>query len=157
MLGVIVRLALEEPEPLERTQLNMPKVQVKSKVEIDFDEVLNGVAQLKSNELEQFAERVITLRAQHRAPSLPEDEARLLQQINAGLPPELWQRYEELNARLHEETITPEEHAELLELIDKIELADAERMRHLLELARLRNVSVETLMDQLELRRRNYA
>ena len=135
----------------------MPKVQVKSKVEIDFDEMLNGIAQLRLNELEQFAERVITLRAQRRVPSLPGLEAELLQQINNGLPPELWQRYEELNARLHEETITPAEHTEFLELIDKIELADAERMRHLLELARLRDVSVETLMEQLGLRRHSYA
>lgn len=135
----------------------MPKVQVKSKVEIDFDEVLNGIAQLRLNELEQFADRVITLRAQRRAPSLPGVEAELLQQINSGPPPELWERYEALNARLHEETITPAEHTEFLELIDKIELADAERMRHLLELARLREVAVETLMEQLGLRQHSYA
>jgi hypothetical protein len=135
----------------------MPKVQVKSKIEIDFDEVLNGVAQLKINELEQFADRVIALRARRRAPSLSGDEAQLLQKINAGLPTEVWRRYEELNAKLHEETITPEEHTELLELIDKIELADAERMKHLIELAQLRNVSVEMLMDQLGLRRNTYA
>jgi len=134
----------------------MPKVQVKSKVEIDFDEVLNGVAQLRLNELEQFADRVITLRAQRRAPSLPRVEAELLQQINNGPPPELWQRYEELNVQLHEETITLAEHTEFLELIDIIELADAARMRHLLELARLRAVSVETLMEQLGLRRHSH-
>ena len=135
----------------------MLKVQVKSKVEIDFDEMFNGIAQLRLSELEQFADRVITLRAQRRAPSLPAGEAELLQQINNGLPPELWQRYEELNARLHEETITEAEHQEFLALIDQIELADAERLRHLLELARLRNVAVETLIEQLGLRRHGYA
>lgn len=74
---------------------------------------------------------------------MPKNEAELLQKINQGLPPEV--RYAELNAKLHEETITPEEHQELLQLVDRIELADAERLQHLIELARIRNVSVEAL------------
>jgi hypothetical protein len=79
------------------------------------------------------------------------NEAELLQKINQGLPPEVRKRYDELNAKLHEETITPEEHQELLQLVDRIELADAERLQHLIELARIRNVSVDTLMNQLEM------
>ena len=128
----------------------MPIVQVTSRVEIDFDEVLNGVARLGMNELEQFADKVIALQAQRRARSLPKNETELLQKINQGLPPEVRKRYEELNAKLHEETITPEEHQEFLQLVDRIELADAERMQHLIELARLRNISVDTLMNQLD-------
>jgi hypothetical protein len=62
-------------------------------------------------------------------------------------------RYDELNDKLHEESITPEERAELLSLIDRIELADAERLQCLIELAQLRQISVETLMEQLGLRR----
>jgi len=76
---------------------------------------------------------------------LPKNEAELLQKISQGLPVEVRKRYEELNAKLHEETIAPEEHQELRQLVDHIELADAERLRHLIELARIRNVSVEAL------------
>lgn len=135
----------------------MPKVQLKPRIELDFEEVLNGVAQLKSNELEQFADQILALRAQRRAPALPKPEAELMQNINQGLPADQWQRYEQLNDKLHEETITSEEHVELLKLIDQIELADAERMRLLLELAQLRCLTVETLMDQLGLRRTKHA
>ena len=53
-----------------------------------------------------------------------------------------------LNEKLHEETITPDEHREFLGLVDQIELADAERLYRLIKLAQLRNVPVETLMDQ---------
>jgi hypothetical protein len=84
---------------------------------------------------------------------LPKSEADLLQKINQGLPPEVRKRYEVLNAKLHEETIAPEEHQELLQLIDRTELADAERLQHLIELAHIRNVSVDTLMNQLDIRR----
>jgi hypothetical protein len=57
------------------------------------------------------------------------------------------------NAKLHEETITPAEREEFLQLTDQIEQADAERLRHLIALAQVRQVSVDTLMDQLGIRR----
>ncbi len=82
---------------------------------------------------------------------MPKTEVELLQKISQRLPPEVRKRYDELNAKLHEETITPEEHQELLQLVDRVELADAERLQHLIELARIRNVSVDTLMNQLEM------
>jgi hypothetical protein len=81
----------------------------------------------------------------------------LLQQINRGVSAEVRQRYEDLNDKLHDETITPDEHQELLKLIEQIELADAERMRHLIDLAQLRQVSLDTLLDQLGIRRPTYA
>jgi hypothetical protein len=135
----------------------MPKVQVTSQIEIDLDEVLQGLARLGSKELEQFVEKVIALQAQRRAPSLPKDETELLQQINRGLPADVRQRYDALNAKLHDETITPEEHEELLTLIDRLELADAERMQRLVALAQIRGVLVDTLMEQLGIRRTTYA
>lgn len=133
----------------------MPTVEVRSKVSLD--ELLNGVAQLDTPELEQFISKVLTLRARRAAPSLPEEEARLLQKINQGLPPAVQQRYDELTAKRRAETLTPQEHQELLALIDRIEQADAERVQSLAELARLRNVTVTTLMAQLGIRRPAYA
>ena len=127
----------------------MPKVHVTSQIEIDLDEVLQGLARLGTKELEQFVDKVIALQAQRRAPSLPQNETELLQQINRGLPADIRQRYDALNAKLHDETITPQEHEELLTLIDRIELADAERMQRLIALARLRDMSVDTLIEQL--------
>jgi hypothetical protein len=95
---------------------HVPTVQVTSRIEIDFEEVLQGMARLQMQDLERFVDRVIALQAQRRAPSLPKQEAELLQKINQGLPIEVRRRYAELNDKLHEETITPEEHQELLQL-----------------------------------------
>lgn len=131
----------------------MLKVQVTSQIEIDLDEVLKSVAQLEPNELEQVVNQFIALQARRRAVSLSTIETNLLQQINQGLPSTIRPRYEELNAKLHEETITPAEHKELLQLIDQIEQTDAERLRRLIALAQVRQVSVDTLMDQLGIRR----
>jgi hypothetical protein len=131
----------------------MLKVQVTSQIEIDLDDVLKSVAQLESKELEQVVNQFLALQARRRAASLSPAETDLLQRINQGLPPAIRARYEELNAKLYEETITPAEHEEFLQLSDQIEQADAERLRHLIALAQLRQVSLDTLMDQLGIRR----
>jgi hypothetical protein len=130
----------------------MPKVQVTSHIEIDVDDMLKGVAQLESDELEQIVNKLLALQAQQRAVSLSQTETDLLQQINKGLPPTVRGRYDELAVKLHEETITPAEHEDLLRLIDQIEQADVEHLRCVIVLAQLRGVSVDTLMDQLGIR-----
>ncbi len=133
----------------------MPTIEVRSQVSLD--ELLSGVAQLETPELERFVFQVLTLRAQRVAPGLPQEEAGLLEQINQGLSPEAQQRYDNLTAKRRAETLTAEEHQELLILIDRIEGADAERAQSLSELARLRKVSVTTLMDALGIRPPDYA
>jgi hypothetical protein len=85
----------------------------------------------------------------HRPPHLPEAEAYLLQQINQGLPQEMWQRYHELLDKRRAEILTPDEQAALIALSDQIEDANAHRIEHLVELARLRQTSLGTLMQQL--------
>ena len=125
--------------------------------EPNVDQLLQSVARLGNQELEQFTDRFLMLRARRRAPSLPKREAELLQLINRGLSPEKWQRYNDLNDALSAENITGEEHQELLGLIEQVEQFDAERLRHLIELAQLRQLSLDELMDQLGIRRPNYA
>ncbi len=75
--------------------------------------------------------------------------AKLLQKINERLPPADQERYDALALKLPEETLDREEQKELLELVDRIEHADAERVRALSRLAQLRGVSVEALMADL--------
>lgn len=87
-------------------------------------------------------------------PHVSREEAELLQKINAGLPEEVWQRYRALIGKRRAETLTPEEHTELIALSDQIEEANARRIEHLAELARLRNTSLEDLMQQLEIKPR---
>lgn len=133
----------------------MPTIEVRSHVSLD--ELLTGVAQLETPELERFVSQVLTLRAQRVAPCLPQEEARLLERINQALLPEAQQRYDDLTTKRQEEMLTCEEHQELLALIDRIEQADAERAQNLSELARLRQVSVATLMDTLGIHHPDHA
>jgi hypothetical protein len=88
---------------------------------------------------------------------MTEDESQLLQGINRGLPESSWQRYHQLAAARRAETLTEPEHAELMTLTDQIELAHAERLAKLVQLARLRKVDVDDLMEELGIRDPGYA
>ncbi len=127
----------------------MTSVQITSQVSIGLDQLLNGVSQLETTDLEQFVGQVSSLLAQRKAPSLPRRETELLEQINQGLPENIQSRYDELQIKLHHETITPEEHQELLSLIDPVEQVTVDRLRSLIELSQLRQVSLDELMTQL--------
>lgn len=127
----------------------MTSVQVTSQINIELDQLLNGVAQLETDELEEFVAQVSLLLARRKVANLPQPEAALLQQINQGLPVDVQRRYSELKAKQHAETLTLENHEELLALIDAVEQADGDRLQHLIELAQLRQVPLRELMHQL--------
>ena len=82
-------------------------------------------------------------------PSLSSEESRLIDQINRGLSEAEWQRYRELIRRRQAEQITDAEFSELAATTDRIEELAVQRLKHLSELARLRNTTVPKLMEQL--------
>jgi len=132
---------------------------------------INITPELKSQLREQAAkqgldasEYVVSALQEHlretqtrHAPRVSETEAQLLQQINQGLPPELWQRYNALLDKRRAETLTPDEQAALIALSDQIEAFNARRIEHLIELARLRQTSLPALMEQLGIKPPAYA
>ncbi len=125
----------------------MASVEVRSQVSLE--QLVEGMAHLDPRELERLIVQLLTLRAQRLAPNLAEKEAGLLEKINQGLSPVAQQRYDELTAKRRAETLSREEHRELLASIDRIERADADRVQALIGLAQLRQVSVEALMAEL--------
>jgi hypothetical protein len=82
-------------------------------------------------------------------PRLSDAEAALLQEINRGLSIGDWKRYSALKEKRRAETLTPEEQAELISFSDRMEELNVQRMERLVQLARLRNTSVQALMDEL--------
>jgi hypothetical protein len=82
---------------------------------------------------------------------LPEAEAVLLERINEGLPPATWERYYALKEKRHAENFTPEEHAELIRLVNEVEIWNARRLKWVAELAKLRGTSFPELVKQLGL------
>lgn len=83
------------------------------------------------------------------SPSTAKADADLLLRINEGPAEEIWRRYHELSAKRDSETLTPEEHDELVALSETIEAADVKRLEYMAELAKLRGVSLRALRAEL--------
>lgn len=83
-------------------------------------------------------------------------ESDLLRQTGLGLSEAEWAEIRLLAAKREAETLTPTDQARLIELTDAMELANARRLAALAELAKLRGVSIDALMDTLDIRLPGY-
>jgi len=83
------------------------------------------------------------------ATHLPAAEADLLQQINLGLSTDVWDEYYFLIDKRQTETLTADEHHRLIEISDQIEALNVERIQALVQLAALRQQSLDDVMDNL--------
>lgn len=72
----------------------------------------------------------------------------LLQRIQRRLPTDDQTRLTYLRQRNETGEITEAEHQELLGYVDRVERQDAERAEALIQLARLRNVELKTLLNE---------
>jgi hypothetical protein len=79
-------------------------------------------------------------------------ETDLLKKINLTISETEWDEYRNLNVLRRAETLTTLEYERLIELGEKIEIANVERVKNLITLANLRNVSLEKLMTDLGIR-----
>ncbi|GAA6622354.1 STAS/SEC14 domain-containing protein [Scytonema sp. NUACC26] len=122
---------------------------VKVEVQLFSGDLLKAVEQLSQADLEQFVFQVMTLQAQRKARNLPQLEAELLIKINQGMPSDLQRLYNELIAKREAETLTVEEHQNLLQLTEQVEKLQAQRIESLAELARIRGISLTVLMTNL--------
>jgi hypothetical protein len=116
------------------------------------DELLKAVRQLSQADFQQFVAGVLDLRAERQTSRLTAPEADLLLRINAGLPAGLRERFRELVEKRDADSLTTDEHAELLRLTEEVERREAERLTALSELAHLRHTSLAVVMEQLGIR-----
>ncbi len=121
-------------------------------IEIESEQLLNAALQMSKSELESFLAKLFATKAREYAPVLSQKESDLLLKINQGLPHSTQQRLNKLIRKRQAETITPEEMKELKRLTDQIEKSDAERLKLLIKLAKLRNVPLRKLIKQLGLK-----
>lgn len=125
---------------------------IQMQTQVPLETLLQSLRQLNSGELEQVVEQAALLRAKRRAPSLTKAESDLILKINQGIvPAEVKDRCMALTQKARQGHISPEEQAELMKLVDQIELLNAERMNYLVQLAQLRHTSLDDLLQTLEI------
>lgn len=121
-------------------------------IQIESDQLLNAALQMPEEEFQRFVTRLFTLKAQERTPALSERESELLTGINQGLSSADARRMKELIGKRQSYTLTENELQELIRLTDESERLNVERLKHLLELAQLRGVTLDEVMNQLHIR-----
>ena len=123
---------------------------------MSVDELVEAANQLNESDLNRFLQQVVTLRTQRKASVLSVEEAQLLAKINQAIPATLQEQYQRLRTKREEESLTSQEHSQLIELSKQIEQLSAERLEALATLAQLRQVSLSELMSQLGLAPASY-
>ncbi len=127
----------------------MPTINIEA--DISVDALVKVAEQLSPSELQRLRSQVLALSARRAAPSVSQDEAQYLIRISRRLLPDFQRRYDELIARRDAETLSVEEHGELLQLSQQAEALDVERVEALTKLAQLRGVTLSELLQQLKI------
>lgn len=127
---------------------------VSVQAQLTTEQLLEAIGKLEPGELESVTRKALQLQAQHNAQRRFHREAELLDIIFRKKPAAFRRRFDRLNAKRRAFTLTPEEHAELLRMIEEVQAADVRYVEALAELATLRQVSLSELMEQLDLKAR---
>ncbi len=120
-------------------------VQIKSRVTIQ--DLIEGVKQLSPSDLNEFILKVNRLHAQKIKVDLTQKERLLLEKINEKLPEVTQQRLAQLQSKKSEGELKDEEQEELLAIVDVIDDMNLERVQALKQLAELRGISVNEVMN----------
>lgn len=128
-------------------------VTVELAAKVTVDDLLTAVAQLPTPELVSFVRKVLSLQTQRGVSLLAADEEQaLLQAIqNKRLPLHAQQRLDALRAKSRTTPLTDAEQAELLTFVQQVEGQDLSRVQALVELAKRRNTTLPTLLNELGL------
>lgn len=135
----------------------MDTVEMQISKQANFDEMVKGAAKMDTAELERYHHQIGHILATRKAKILPKRETELLLKINQGVPDIIKKRFDALSLKMKKQQISIEEQDELRELVDQIELLDAQRLECLIELALLRNMTLEALLSQMGLKKADYA
>lgn len=120
---------------------------IKVEVEFSSEDLLKAVGQLSQSDLRKFISQAIAIQAQRTTSSLMQRESELLLKINQGIPLDIQKEYNNLIAKRDVKTLSNDEYKELLRLTEQIEKQQAQRIEYLVELASLRGISLNTLME----------
>lgn len=128
----------------------MSKIQVQTI--IDTDSLIVGAANLQLGELEKLVRELDAVIVRKRSLDQELRRRELIRLINQSvLEVEQRSRYLMLAEKLEDETISQNEHEEFLALTEKDEQLRNDRLKYLIELGQLSNVSLPQLMEQMGL------
>ena len=119
---------------------------------MSITDILSSVKDLETTKFEQLFRELFALRVQRNGiPVLNEIESQLLSKINKEFDAKKWERLTYLDWKLEYGSLSPKEESESLKLAEAYENYSVERLKYLSQLAMIRQISLEKLMEQLGL------
>ncbi|MEP6518520.1 hypothetical protein [Microcoleus vaginatus] len=115
----------------------------------ELEQHIRTEASRQGVEPDRYILNALQERLQPRLPTTQPTKADLLQQINIGFSAQTWEEYHALIAKRHAETLTPEEHKQLIQMSDRLEKLNVARIQALIQLATFRNQPLTELMQTL--------
>jgi hypothetical protein len=125
---------------------------LKMDMEMTVSEILNSAKSLENKKLDELFSALFALRLQRNGTTVLSDlETNLLRNINTEFNPTSLDRLKYLDWKMEFGALTSSEESELLQLAEAFENYSVERLKHLSQLAMLRQVSIDQLIAQLGL------
>jgi hypothetical protein len=137
----------------KKEKLSIPEARELSALDSENRRLLQAKEQQKKQEKRDSR----TERSQDQATHFSQKESRLLLTINRGLSAEKRQRIEDLTDKMEYDSITDDEHRELGQLSRESEKLSVRRLKAMIELADLREISFDELLKQLGIESQEYA
>ncbi len=113
-------------------------------------EILHNASRLETEDFKSLLKKIAILHVQRSGiPSVPQEEAELLVQLNKGFASHKWERLQFLDWKMETTELTEKEAAESLQLAVAYENYTVKRLHLLIKLAELRSMPLNDLMTQL--------
>ena len=120
----------------------------------DLETQLREQAQRKGKALNQYISGLIQEKFNALKPissTLTAEETHLFKRINQGFSDEFWTKLRELDKKRQDFILVESEKQTLMTMTEALETVNLERMKALIELANIRQIDLDVLMNQLGL------
>ncbi|OFX26216.1 MAG: hypothetical protein A2033_02750 [Bacteroidetes bacterium GWA2_31_9] len=118
--------------------------------------IYKSLANLNINELEQVMHQIIGLRKDKISNILSDYETELLKKINEGIPDIIHKRYKNLINKKRKNILNDKDYYELLDLTSYFESKNVYRLSFIIELAKLKNLTLDEVIQHLDLKTEMY-
>ncbi len=121
-------------------------------IQLPFEAILEATDSLSLRERNQLVRHIEGVEAQQERAWARRIDSILLRHISESVPlPGDLERLHELRELTNEGTLSPQEHAEYLRIIARVEALGVQRLKLVIELAHLREVPPAQLADEMQL------
>ncbi len=127
----------------------MAEVEIKSNIKLGLKDILKAISTLETKDIEIFLKEVTGILAQKKEKeSKNTDESTLIKQIKSTYPTKLNKRFQFLRSKLTTQQLSEKEQKELIDLTNRFEALDAQRLQYLMQLAQLRGTSLNVIIKE---------